>query len=38
MSQTERVLDLTDCNTLRNAKKGYDPQYKNFVWNLSQNV
>ncbi|KAL7410274.1 hypothetical protein BDY24DRAFT_400679 [Mrakia frigida] len=38
VTQTERVLDLTDVNTLRKAQQGYDAMYKNFVWNLSQNV
>ena len=37
-TQTERVLDLSDINTLRQGQLGIDAGYKAFVWNLSQNV
>ena len=37
-TQVDRVLDLMDINTLRQAAKGVDAQYKTVVWNLSQNV
>jgi hypothetical protein len=33
-----RILDLTDINTLRQAKEGIDPTFVCQVWNLSQNV
>ena len=36
--QVDRVLDLMDINTLRQAQKGVDAMYKTVVWNLSQNV
>ncbi|KAJ3379866.1 hypothetical protein HDU84_006341 [Entophlyctis sp. JEL0112] len=37
-TQPDRVLDLSDINFLREAKRGIDVTYKTLIWNLSQNV
>lgn len=37
-AQTERVVDLLDINMLREAMRGVDPNYKSYLWNVSQNV
>ncbi|KAI9034633.1 hypothetical protein DFJ74DRAFT_25365 [Hyaloraphidium curvatum] len=38
-SQTERVVDLLDINTLKVATSELtDPSFKTFLWNVSQNV
>lgn len=37
-AQTERVTDLLDINMIREAMEGIDPNYKSYLWNVSQNV
>ncbi|KAI9836785.1 MAG: hypothetical protein M1819_000950 [Sarea resinae] len=37
-AQVERIWDTLEISLLRNAKKGFDSQYKTRVWELSQNV
>ena len=38
VKQVERIWDTLEISLLRNARRGFDSQYKTRVWELSQNI
>ncbi|KAI9883354.1 MAG: hypothetical protein M1823_004888 [Watsoniomyces obsoletus] len=38
LKQVERIWDTLEISLLRNARRGFDSQYKTRVWELSQNI
>ncbi|KAI9793644.1 MAG: hypothetical protein M1816_007539 [Peltula sp. TS41687] len=38
VKQVERIWDTLEISWLRNARRGFDSQYKTRVWELSQNI